>query len=318
MSIWWLKKIRDDTGVDPIQKKNLDADRRIQGVGCSNMLESTPRYIAAPAEYVRESPRRTARIVMGVDRPGNRLTGYGGLGHGECGCVDIVAGPLGPAARATTANPEALEADPHPTLDAARIKVVQKSNIDKDYSLTSGKIGNKHFPRSFVLAKADGIRLVSRTAGIKIITGADSGTADSTGKDSKTTYGIDLIAGNREDENTKWSLQPLVKGNNLIIVLGEILTMIGTLSSMIENMSALQRNFDLAIQTHSHVTTTPSKPTSPSFDLLIASPQHNINRLMKIDFPSFNARVEQARLIFDMIKNKSNKNYVLSQFNNTN
>tara|TARA_Y100000593_G_C4305176_1_gene335365 strand:+ start:180 stop:1256 length:1077 start_codon:yes stop_codon:yes gene_type:complete len=343
-----FKKINDPARLDQYQRKVAEKEGKVDGVACTWMNEPIPYYNDAGAETIYESSRRTARIVLGVDRPGNRLTGYGGMGHSLCGMIDMVAGPSGHAARAVTIkskNPipdrrisqadvltskstlkalrkfdiEPLYADPHPVLDAARVKIVQKSNVDIDYNLPQGTIGNDFWPRSFVLAKADGIRMVSRDAGIKLITGADMDAKNSQGEGWSSYNGIELIAGNNSTPETKWEVQPLAKGENLRKFLIEVMLTINEVVNVIDNLIQVQNSYNNALMFHGHVTTVPGTMVSFSPDALPAGIAQNLGYLMKTIFPSLLVRVNiLSRMFKHLMPVFSGKNYILSYYNKTN
>ena len=348
MSIGTLKKINDPAKLDPYQRKVSQMEGRVDGVACTWMNEPVPYYNEASGETFYESPRRTARIVLGVDRPGNRLTGYGGMGHSLCGMIDLVAGPVGPAVRAVTVRDpnakntrrltvasetedrealravekfeiEPLYADPHPILDAARVKIVQKSNIDVDYSLAQGTIGNNYWPRSFVLAKADGIRLVSRDAGIKIITGVDKDAKNSQGETWSSITGVELIAGNKDTPGTKWEVQPMVKGKNMLEFCENVVDMMNDICNVIDNLIQVQNQYNNALMFHGHVTTTPGTMVSFSPDALPAGVQMNINYVMKTVFPCLQIRFNLLNKQFKYLNPiLAGSNYILSHYNKTN
>ena len=108
--------------------------------------------------------------------------------------------------------------NPDFTMDAARVYISQKSDIDTymgsdEEGLAEGK-GVKPWttsydaPRSAVGIKADAVRIVGRE-GIKLITKTD--TQNSQGGEVVGNPGIDLIALNDSSD-----MQPLVKGDNLV------------------------------------------------------------------------------------------------------
>lgn len=335
MVIGKYEKCYDPGGIDPKSVKAANDGRRKQGVGCTYMLENVPEYISAQAEQVLQAPRKTSRIVLGVDRPGNRLSGFGGRGCQSCGMIDLVAGPLGGAARAvritrdeessaTGTNSrfkvENLNSDPHPSLDAARIKVVQKSNIDHDYSLALGwdsYKGQEWLARSFVLAKADGVRIVSRDAGIKLITHSDG--ANSHGHSFSGASGIDLIAGNRDDLETVWEVQPMVKGTNLKNLLKEIMQIQNSILNVLDNFLLAQMNWNISMMSHTHVVTIPGAPSFPSHDALIPSFKNLSDNVSKVLLPLVQSRFENARHLFKYLTPApKNPKYILSQFNHVN
>ena len=112
----------------------------------------------------------------------------------------------------------AVVTDKSPELDAARIYISQKTNIDDNFSLVDGNIGNMR-GGSGIAIKADGVRIIGRE-GIKLVTGGN--VYNSPGLNiSDTVQGIDLIAGNDDSKQ-----EPLVKGDSLQTALYEMAELI--------------------------------------------------------------------------------------------
>ena len=82
--------------------------------------------------------------------------------------------------------------------DAARIYISQKTDVDKNFGIVPGSVGNLE-AKSAIAAKADSIRIIGRM-GIKLVTGTDQ--KDSAGTDLSAVYGLDLIAGNADEKYT--------------------------------------------------------------------------------------------------------------------
>src|SRR5690606_205536 len=145
-------------------------------------------------------------IVLGRDRPGSRITGYGGRGDTQAGSIDLVVGRGSWLAKSHNDDGEKMYAEPNFDFDAARIHVSQKTDIDKNFNLVPGNVGDSR-TRSGIGIKADGVRIIGRE-GIKLVTGVDR--VNSQGGDIESVRGVDIIANNDDRD-----LQPLVKGNNL-------------------------------------------------------------------------------------------------------
>tara|TARA_R110000824_G_scaffold9309_1_gene41711 strand:+ start:10220 stop:11236 length:1017 start_codon:yes stop_codon:yes gene_type:complete len=189
-----------------------EAKFQMSGVGCgSSVLDIKPLYKQAPAEEVI-SNNRNAWIVLGVDRPSALTSGYGGRGATQCAAIDIVAGRMGGYVRDTDENGALIKVNPDFIVDASRIYITQKGNIDEYFYLPEGEVGNPP-DRAAIALKSDEIRLVAR-GGIKLCTASDVRWAS--GQRRTFTSGIDLIA----DIQNIPDLQPLVKGKNLIDALG--------------------------------------------------------------------------------------------------
>lgn len=316
---------------DPLQRQgqNIRQKRRAEGsgVGCGFLQESVPKYIKAKGESLIESPRKTARIVLGVDRPGSRMTGYGGRGEQSCGMIDLVAGPLGDVARSNVVSEdqrqrgsykvEALHADPNPSLDAARVMIVQKSDIDLQYGLEPGWDElTPYIGRSYVLAKADGIRIVSRDAGVKIITGADE--KNSQGLKQTSYNGVQLIAGNKNISGTKWEVQSMVKGENLKQLLNSMIDSMNDICNVIDNLIQVQTKWNTAMMYHGHVTTIPGMYTTVPYLNLGDGTKMLVDSMSKTVFPNLKNRFAFTSMKSKYLERADGPQHILSSFNKVN
>jgi len=206
------------------------------GAGGAKLIEPCPNHFEADGEHVIKGENNTW-IVLGRDRPASKFSGY--QAHTQAAAIDIVVGK-----GATTANgPEANFLDPNFFSDAARVHISQKTDIDKNFGLAKGNIGNPK-GTSGVGIKADQVRLIGRE-GIKLITGKANnvrgtglgGEKNSLGfKNFEPAPGIDLIAGNNDSTATRFSwdkgfykmknLQPIVKGENMAEAMKELIAYI--------------------------------------------------------------------------------------------
>lgn len=93
--------------------------------------------------------------------------------------------------------------DPSFRLDAARVYISQKTDVDRDFELPKGKLPFAT-TRSAVALKADGVRLIARE-GIKLVAGHDR--VNSQGGDiTRSGFGINLIGGGNDKD-----MQPIPK-----------------------------------------------------------------------------------------------------------
>ena len=104
-------------------------------------LPVTPTYNIAPYEMLPLGPNANCRIVFGKDRPGHEMSGCSSFGADtDAYQIDIVVGALGSKkidAIAQSVEPDAnfpsgrrireIGCDPSTQLDAARIRISQKS-----------------------------------------------------------------------------------------------------------------------------------------------------------------------------------------------
>jgi hypothetical protein len=182
--------------------------------------------------------RNNTYIILGRDRPNTRSSGYGGKGHTRSGAIDIVVGLQGWAPAENFINDQEGYADKNfgsmdkdMPGDAARIYISQRADIDKYFDICDGSVGQS-VADSAIGMKADSVRIMARK-GIKLVTGKNPPGRNSIDGKLKITYGIDLIAGNRDlktgleqklstfnppgaDQREIEYLQPIPKGNNLV------------------------------------------------------------------------------------------------------
>ena len=223
--------------VSIIQKKG-------KRVGMSNMDidEPVPLLEVAPCERVFKG-KNNSFIIMGRDRPTIRSSGFGGQGGTQCGRIDMIAGlassyPGGVPDKDMMINPNF-------GLDASRIYISQRSNIDKYMGLTP-LASDRPEGRAAIAIKSDQIRIFGRND-IKIVTGRGRfegrhAEKNSNGGDIDGVGGIHLIAGNSTAEERSLNfnildpsslvggqtkkLQPLVKGDNLASALEDLVNVI--------------------------------------------------------------------------------------------
>ena len=283
----------------------------------------TPQFISVDEES--EIHKGNCGIVLGLDRPNNILSGFGGSKDTHCAAIDIVAGRLGYRARKRNKRGKALRVDPNFKLDAARIYVSQKSDPDSYFGLAAGTVGNTtpDSPRSTVALKADTLRFVARE-NIKLVTRTDkknSQGGDITNASTKG-YGIDLIAMNDDRD-----MQPMVKGTNLTMCLIETMDAIHDLRELFKNFLEYNRQLTKALMTHTHRSPFYGKLTAPDFETLLPSATESIvNNLANVE----------AQLMLHMQKVSGIKrtylgipggaetttplggSFILSKYNNTN
>ena len=274
------------------------------GIFQDRILEAHPHYNAAPSEQVLEGENNTF-LIMGRDRPRGLKTGYGGKGDTHAGRIDIVAGMQGVNVKEENADGQRVYIDPDPILDAARIYISQKTDIDDNFHIKEGKVGNAK-TRSAIALKADGVRIIGRE-GIKLVTGIDK--YNSQGIEISGVSGIDLMAGNISKE-----LEPIPKGKKLVAALEDLTKLVGNLNDAVVKLTTNQMKLVQNLMNHTHIA--PFGPTSPSIDFLVSG----IPRL-----------IDSAKVIADLGKHQANcathkinfylpsgKKYINSRYNNTN
>lgn len=260
------QKIVDQSNVkDQEQIKKDEQSGKRRGIAGKPITEGVPHFESAPSEHLIQG-NNNSFIILGRDRPGNLYSGYGGRGATQAGRIDLIVGldaANGPRGADKIANPNFA-------LDAARVYISQKADIDRYMGLAEVP-GQAPPGRSTIGLKADTVRIHARND-IKIVTGRsriEGGKEKlSTGGDNETPGTISLIAGNYTDDEpsfgfsifnplqilggTKKKLQPIPKGDNLSQCLNEIIDAIQQLSALVgDNVSMIQK-MDLALATHTH------------------------------------------------------------------
>ena len=236
-----------------ISARDGSIDKQFAGFDNKKLREKVPNYAKAESEIEFKNDNN-ARIILGRDRNSAIFSGYGGKGHTRSGAIDIVVGLQG---WAPGENYREAQYDSQGNLkktesfgfadknfgsmnngqpgDAARIYISQRADIDEYFDIADGDVGPS-VADSAIAMKADSIRILSRK-GIKLVTGKNPPGRNSIDGKLNVVYGIDLIAGNRDDttgleqllgranpfSNFKPGyLQPIPKGENLVHYLDEM------------------------------------------------------------------------------------------------
>ena len=201
----------------------------LAGLGNTRVKENIPKYNTAPSERVEKGQNNTW-IILGRDRNMGFASGYGGKGHTRAGAIDIVVGLQGwdPVhGEVVEKNFGSMANDK--TGDAARIYISQRADIDQYFDICDGSMGPSK-AMSAIGIKADSVRIMGRK-GIKIVTGQAPQQKTSLNGELPAQFGIDLIAGNRDNvpavgksdvvlggktaTQSQPYLQPIPKGLNL-------------------------------------------------------------------------------------------------------
>ena len=280
-----------------------------QGAAGSQMLEPRPQYIKADNERII-SDSNGSFIVLGRDRPGSRISGYGH--EHRSARIDMVVGRVaadGP--RAYNENNEALFVDNSFKTDAARIYISEKADIDTYFNLKAGTVGMSK-TRSAVGIKADAVRIIARE-GIKLVTRPEA--RNSQGGLIEVVRGIDLIAGN-DDTN----LEPLVKGGQIIKMFNSLIDWVGKLDGIVDGILLQQMTFNTALTSHTHLgvgNLGAPVPVLPSIDLAIAAPPIAAGLTINgaVSLKSHRMNLEMLRKNY---LSPYGRGYICSRYNNTN
>jgi len=270
-SSWENKKISPFDGIVPGVKDPLHRARHIQNSKNNGAVrEAVPRYnmeisagVYTSEEILNNSTasktKNNAWIIVGRDRPAGPETGYGGKGHTRAGAIDIVVGLQGHAPNdEMTVDKNFGSMTTGMPGDAARIYISQRADIDNYFGICDGYVGNSKMD-SAIGMKADSVRIMANK-GIKIVTGPAPQQKTSLYGDTAITYGIDLIAGNRDNvaakrkgdgpnRSTQSYLQPIPKGLNLEDFLEEIVDKIATLNVLVMEFANRQVSINSLLMT---------------------------------------------------------------------
>lgn len=281
----------DQSKVTEIQRLAIEVSKQTgKNVGIANKRteEPLPVYEVSQVENVITS-QNNCFVILGKDRPSHLKSGFGGRGATQAGRIDLIAGLNSsfrhPDGRFSPPN-EGTIVNPNFALDAARIYMSQKADIDRYMGLAQVPKQSKPGASAIGL-KADAIRIHSRND-IKIVTGrariagtGKTGERFSLGGINEKVGTISFIAGNYTDGEfaggvsafnplkkimrSKSKLQPIVKGDNLVECLEEIIGVLGELSSLIGTNTSLINQMNGALAAHIHVLPLPAPiPTLPS------------------------------------------------------
>ena len=276
-----LSKQQKDT-YESNQATSVDGRAVSRGFFQDEKLQPVPNRIISPSERVitNSGYRNNAFIVLGRDRPASFGSGYGATGVNGAAAIDICVGMMAGAKTGAKSD-----ADVHPNFatDAARIYISEKTDIDHNFGLAQGRdeklIANATKARSAIGIKADGVRIIARKNGIKLVTGkgnfsdtGDTGERDSTSNTIIHNAGkIELIAGNDTTEisisdiltpalknllqlfspikmpDKIRRLQPIPKGDNLVLCFKLLLNIVDSLMVKINVLSSILMEFMVAV-----------------------------------------------------------------------
>jgi|TARA_R110001592_G_scaffold235581_1_gene493650 hypothetical protein len=296
------KKVQDFLG----QQSEI-AKAAAKGIAGDKIVEAVPEFLSTPSENVMTN-ENNAWIILGRDRSASRMSGYGGKGDTQCASIDIVAGRMGSEVKAYDESGDSLFVNPSFKKDAARIYISQKTDIDKYFDLAAGKVGNAK-SKSGVGIKADNVRIIGRES-IKFVTTTDK--KNSQGGDIKSVLGIDLIAGNDDSD-----LQSMVKGENLVEGISELVDHMDNLTGVVDTLLMAQFEFNEAISSHFHSSPFFAAPTLPSEVLMSKGIRTMISHLQKTKASLLKQKINLG-LFKQNYLSKSGGKYINSRFNSVN
>ena len=98
--------------VDRVEAAKGDVSNNQRGVAGGQLREPLPLFLKAACEHVITGQNNSA-IVLGRDRPGSRLSGYGGLGDTQCGMIDLCVGRMGSSPMSVDPDGNQIWTDPN-------------------------------------------------------------------------------------------------------------------------------------------------------------------------------------------------------------
>ena len=324
-----------DKNIDPDrlsleQKSQMDwmseAEKRSREVGFAggSMVIPNPSLIESGIEAVFPSSgadQSNAQIVITRDRPASIFSGYGGKGHQKCSTIDIVAGRVSMFSATSFIADDGeevdLNVDPNFELDAARIYISEKTDIDKNFQLREQK--HKFAPsmegRSAIGMKADAIRIIGNE-GVKIVTGVYPRDSRG-GKITKT--GIELVCLNGNDG--AFAVQPFVKGDNLVSSLNKLQDHVFKLNAIVMDFIKHQQHINALNANHNHNSPATLTPTGPPalgmpdpYKLYFDHSKKIIDKIeIKLKSNSTNLQNWETKYL-----SRDGKDWLLSRYNGTN
>jgi len=312
------KEAVQQTGADPKASKRIanssdTAKASLQGINGDPLVEPVPEFIETPSEKVIANANNSW-IVLGRDRHSTIDSGYGGKGDTQAASIDIVCGRIANNARSVDRKTgEKLWADPDFRVDAARIYVSQKTDLDKNFGLTTGRVGTSS-AKSGIAMKADAIRFIARE-GIKLVT--SEARTNSQGGTIQGVVGIDIIAGNMNSRADGTDLQPIPKGDNLALALRRLTDHVEKLNGIVTTFLEIQTTYNQSIMTHWHHSPFFAAPTVPSTVVMADGVKAMADSLTKTMAGLLSHKTNLAMFKHTYLK-ASGKKYICSRYNNVN
>ena len=230
-------------------EKQVDRREKLKGnngTGGNPIEEPVPYFNKTPIEKVISN--KNGWLVLGGDRLASPFSGYAGAGFTQSSAIDMVVGRKSGTEDGVPDKDKIVDSDTFN--DAARIYITQKGNVDTYFGIADGKYADDQSntaTKSAVVAKADHVRVFGRE-GVKIVTGKSKNRGgqkerNSNGGDYDRNGTIELIAGNYTEKglfSRREILQPVIKGDNLVELLNELIEEVNGINSRcITNSSIL-------------------------------------------------------------------------------
>jgi len=252
-------------------------------------------------------------IVLTKDRPKGVTSGY--FAGTNCSAIDVVTGRISSKRKQTLEKNPNFKANPSFKFDAARIYVCERTDIDDNFEIQdSGTPPARN--KSAVGIKADGVRILARE-GIKIISGMDA--VNSRDQAKAALYGISLIGGYNvmdgpQHNGIEMELQPLVKGDNLLLALKTLQKQTAYLDTQFSLVHKMLIQIQSSMSAHMHVgvgATSPPVDPLTLFNAILTSID-TVMGTIEVNLRQYN----HISLDNDFLT-RGGKNYILSRYNRT-
>ena len=317
MKVPMKKKAVDLSGLPKKQQqlyKSLSPKQRIErklaGPFCGKQLEAVPNRLCTPGEkIVGQAPSAASFIVCGRDRPRSTASGYGGKGHTQASCIDLVAGLGGYKPKQVDTDDSKVYTDPDFFKDAARIYISQKTDVDENFAIGKKENYFKSEAKSAIGIKADNVRLVARES---IVLATNTDRRNSQGGEIRQWSGIHLMANNDED-----GLQPIPRGDNLKDALFKLSEYIEAVVKITHGYIKYQAKFNRAVAMHTHISPFFALPTLPSQACIQAGITEDIEVLTKTELSILKKLTNLAGFRHNFLV-ASGKSFINSRYNKTN
>ena len=256
----------------------------LSGLGENLPEDSAMPRLAGYESLVHCDAINNTFIISGKDRKDHMFSGYS-TDH-KAGAIDIVVGLHGPALEREAGTTRINKVNKNFNKDAARIYISRKADIDA--YLNCEDMGDISKARAAIAIKADDVRVVARND-IKLVTGHDA--FNSAGNKISTVGRIELIGG-------KGQLEPLVKGDQLVQFLAEIVDVVKQNLDVFNKYVTTSLGIYKLINMHVHHSPFFAEKTLPSEEHLLEMPLRclQIGTETKIDTEFMLSRLNNMEL----------------------
>lgn len=278
----------------------------------------TPTFIPKQDSLIIEGPDNAAAIVI------DNNPRYSFTGGDFASRISIVAGVEGHKLKEDVPITELT-----PINDAAGVYISQKDNVQESWGLTSPlALRNEEDQeepnqvdagKSHVTAFADVVQLVARNGGVNLYAGGVGETL-ACGIDNREALGVNLIYGNKivrydpnKKKNSPYTLQPLVKGDNLNKVLDDVVERISDISETLIQLKTGLLQLEMQVALHVHLPSGVIGGLTPSAELMIGGalriPQHiyDVMNIVTTRINSVIAKINKSEITTDSINSRWNK-----------